>query len=395
MRTIVDSPSQQRLAQCEIEVRTHSLNSGWDAPLNSPADSEKTLLLAFAHPDYADHPALFDEIQSAFPQSHLIGCSAVGTILDRELRESGLVLAVQQFRHTQLRTASALLKDFPDSRDAGRAIGSRLSAADLRSVFVLSDGLHVNGSHLAQGIAESIPSGVIVSGGLAGDGPRFRRTWALCGQKAVERSVVAVGFYGQRLRVGHGSRGGWDVFGPTRIITRSEGNVLYELDGKPALALYKRYLGDRAAELPSSALLFPLTIFQDGDESRALVRTVLAVDEKAQSMTFAGDVPVGASAQLMRANFDRLVTAAGESGAAAARLLGTDRGGPALMIAVSCIGRRLILGERVEEELDATCQSLRAGDRQIGFYSYGEISPLGTGSCELHNQTMTLTAVTE
>lgn len=384
------SPSIQ-----DIDVYRHTAASGWDRSLDSRADTDCTLAMVFASPEYADNPAILEHIRESFPQSHLVGCSAVGTIIDNELHECGLTLAIQKFRKTRLRTATSKMSDFRNSFAAGQDIGRQLAAPDLRSIFVLSDGLNVNGSHLARGLAETSPPGVVVSGGLAGDGPRFQRTWVLCGERAVDHSVVAVGFYGSDLRIGYGSRGGWDVFGPTRVITRAEGNILYELDGNPALALYKRYLGERAADLPSSALLFPLTIFPAADSSRAIVRTVLAVDEKAQSMTFAGDMPVGASAQLMRANFDRLVTAAGESGAGTARLLGGAPRGAALMIAVSCIGRRLILGERAEEELDAVCEALLPGDRQIGFYSYGEISPLGNGVCELHNQTMTLTAMCE
>ena len=72
--------------------------------------------------------------------------------------------------------------------------------------------------------------------------------------------MVAVGLYGEHVKLGHGSKGGWDTFGPERIVTKSDGNVLYELDDKPALALYKEYLGDRAAGLPGSALLFPLAL---------------------------------------------------------------------------------------------------------------------------------------
>ena len=205
--------------------------------------------------------------------------------------------------------------------------------------------------------------------------------------------ITAVGFYGKRLRITHGSRGGWDAFGPERRVTRAEGNVLYELDGKPALVLYKDYLGERASGLPATALLFPLAIRQDTADARPLVRTILAVDETNQSMTFAGDIPVGYMAQLMRANFDRLVS--GASLAADQAGQNATAGGPVLAVAFSCVGRRLVLGERVEEETEITLEHLPAGAKQVGFYSYGEISPYAAGSCELHNQTMTLTTFSE
>jgi hypothetical protein len=202
-----------------------------------------------------------------------------------------------------------------------------------------------------------------------------------------------VGFAGDRVKIGHGSQGGWDRFGPERTVTRSEGNVLSELDGEPALDLYKRYLGDRASGLPATGLLFPLAIRRpDGDE-RQLVRTILAVDEAKKSLTFAGDVPTGWRAQLMQANFERLV-----GGAEEAATVTASRGGAGketLAVAISCVGRRLVLGERTEEECEATLARLPAGTHQIGFYSYGELSPYVGGNCDLHNQTMTLTTITE
>jgi hypothetical protein len=243
-----------------------------------------------------------------------------------------------------------------------------------------------------RGITNPLENGVVVTGGLAGDGSRFERTWVIRNGEPESGFVTAVGFYGNRVRVGHGSKGGWDVFGPERVVTKSEGSVLYELDGKPALPLYKHYLGDVAKDLPASALLFPLELRRDRDDNARFVRTILSVDETTQSMTFAGDIPCGYLAQLMRANFDRLIEGAAESA------LMTRQNGAAsacLSIVVSCVGRRLVLGERTEEELERAAELLPEGSVQVGFYSYGEISPFASGGCDLHNQTLTLTTITE
>ena len=203
--------------------------------------------------------------------------------------------------------------------------------------------------------------------------------------------MTAVGFYGSRLRVGHGARGGWTIFGPERLVTRSEGSTLFELDGEPALTLYKDYLGDLAAGLPAAALRFPLALRESPESDKHLVRTILAVDEEEQSLTFAGDLPQGWMAQLMRANFDELVAGA-EDAADVAGVEATQNG---LVIAVSCVGRRLVLGEAAEEEVEATLERLPTGSTQVGFYSYGELSPFASGACDLHNQTMTLLVIGE
>jgi hypothetical protein len=261
----------------------------------------------------------------------------------------------------------------------------------LRAVFVLSKGTDVNGSELVRGLNAGLPPEVVVTGGLAGDGARFGKTWVMHDGTCTGNAVVAAGLYGDAVRVSHGSQGGWDTFGPERVVTNSRGNVLYTLDGKPALALYKEYLGDRAAGLPGSALLFPLALRADNTERTSVVRTVLGVDEDTQSMIFAGDIQTGSYAKLMRANFDRLILGAQAAGTAA---LGAHDG-PALCVAISCVGRRLVLGERTEEEIEAALEVLPKHTTQVGFYSYGELSPQATGRCDLHNQTMTLTVVSE
>lgn len=368
-------------------------DSGWSISEFPNLDSKKTLVLVFASPEYMDQPAALAELVKAYPKSRLIGCSTAGEIVGPVVNDASLSVAVLQFERSTLAAVSAEIKDAGDSLAAGEQLAKQLNKKDLRAVFVLSDGLKVNGSELVKGLNAGLPSSVVVTGGLAGDGDRFQRTWVIRNGRPECGVITAIGLYGDNLRITHGSRGGWDTFGPERRVTRSIGNVLYELDGKPALALYKEYLGDRASGLPATGLLFPLSIRQDAADARQLVRTILAVDEATQSMTFAGDIPKGYLAQLMRANFDRLVH--GASIAAGQASENTADNGSVLAVAISCVGRRLVLGERIEEETESTLENLPAGTKQIGFYSYGEISPYGAGSCDLHNQTMTLTTFSE
>jgi len=272
----------------------------------------------------------------------------------------------------------------------------------LRGVLILSEGLHVNGSELIRGLNAVLDESIVVTGGLSGDGAAFKRTWVAIGGKLKSDVVAAIGFYGDHIVIGHGSKGGWDKFGPERVVTRAEGNVLYELDGRPALELYKEYLGDKAKDLPASGLLFPLALRVDASDEKLIVRTLLSVDHAKNSMTFAGDVANGQLARLMKADFERLIDGAGTAGAMTietAQLTGLAPNTEALVVAISCVGRRLVLGPRIEEEMEAVRDSLgSAGARKstiTGFYSYGEISPFATGHCDLHNQTMTLTSFSE
>jgi hypothetical protein len=298
-----------------------------------------------------------------------------------------------RFARTALRRALTEVQGPQDSWQAGARLARELHDPQLRAVFVLSDGLQVNGTSLVAGLTQNLAAGVSVAGGLAGDGDRFERTWVLGDEGPARQRVCAVGFYGAHVHVGHGHDGGWSVFGPERRITRSAGNVLYELDGKPALDLYKAYLGERADGLPATALLFPLSLKRE-DDSAPVVRTILGIDEERRALTFAGDMPQGGSARLMRANSEHLIDSAGRAVAQATS--GLARDDAPLVISVSCVGRRLVLGERTEEEVETVVDGAPCRAAHIGFYSYGEIAPtLAGGASDLHNQTMTVTVISE
>ena len=370
--------------------------SGWQQTLPD-ADGPHTLVLAFGPSDLLDDLAPVQDLLAAYPTSCVVGCSTAGEIAGDMVSDGSLTVAVVRFEGIRLLQVDEKIDGPADSYFAGLRLAEQLTAREpeLGAVFVLSEGLGVNGSAVAAGLVQGTSGRVMISGGLAGDGDRFERTWVLGNQGLRGGHAVAVGLAGPKLVVRHGSGGGWDPFGPVRRITRSEGNVLYELDGQPALELYRRYLGDRADGLPATALLFPLAITAPGAPERELVRTVLSVDTATQSMTFAGDVPQGSTAQLMHSSLDRIVEGAEVAvEATCAGGAGPD-GDPVLAIAVSCVGRRLVLGRRTEDELEAVLSGLPTGSELVGFYSYGELSPVAAGSCDLHNQTMTITTIGE
>ena len=376
-----------------LETFYYTPAKGWSIDTLPALDSEQTLILLFGASDVDPFIAPIRELEETYPRSILAGCSTSGEICNTTLRDNSLSVAVIQFEHTTIRLVSAPTVSMEQSFTTGKTIAGQLNNPDLKGILILSCGLTINGSKLVKGISSVLPEQVVVTGGLAGDGIQFNSTWVLVDGTPQPAMVTGIGFYGDRVRLGHGSKGGWDIFGIERIVTRSRDNILYELDGKPALELYKKYLGDRADGLPATGLLFPLSLRTGRDETESVVRTILAVDEQEQSITFAGDIPEGSRAQLMRANFDRLI-----DGASDAALMIDDLSTqclPLLSIAISCVGRRMVLGERSEEEIEATMDVLPPGSQQIGFYSYGEISPHTGGHCDLHNQTMTLTTICE
>ena len=333
-------------------------------------------------------------LKARYPDALVAACSTGGEIIGRDVHVDAATAALVHFDKSRLLTARAVCGSPDQSYGAGESLGRQLLGhGDLRGVIVLADGLHVNGAGLVEGLRAVLGETVVIVGGLAGDGADFKETLVGLDGDPAAQALLAIGLCGEDLALGSSSFGGWDAFGPERKITKADGPVLYELDGQPALALYKRYLGEEAANLPASALLFPLAIRRDGADTETLTRTIVGVDEEAQSLTFAGEMPQGWSAQLMRGTVDRIVSGAADAAQAAGLPSAAPEG--SLGILISCIGRRLMLGQRVQEEVEAVADEW-PGVPVVGFYSYGEIGPHGvTGRCTLHNQTMTALLVTE
>lgn len=376
-----------------IEQQKFTADKGWVSIRNSNVPFNKMqLVLAFGSTELLREQQHYHHLKEKFPNAIILMNSTAGEIMDVEVLDDSISLTALHFETTGLKTASVKLNDSKESFDAGYQLASAFETEGLKSVFVISDGHTVNGSDLVAGLYEFLPKDVSLTGGLAGDGAHFKRTLVGLNAPPEEGNVVGIGFYGNDLTVGHGSVGGWDPFGVERLVTKSEANVLYELDGKPALDIYKMYLGEYAAELPSSALLFPLSIrINDGDDP--LVRTILNIDEESKSLTFAGNIPKGSYAQLMKANFESLIE--GASDAATLSLKKTTHK-PDVAILISCVGRKLVLNQRIEEEVEIVREMYGQKTAITGFYSYGEIAPSGKlMKCELHNQTMTITTFTE
>ncbi len=387
----------------KLEQKRWDSVHGWIPELTKTEIGDAQLILVFGATSLLRKQIQLQQIKETYPHAHTFGCSTAGEICGTQVTDGSIVVTAIKFEHTQIKDVKVNLNQVESSYQAGELLAkalpltlpSSMSGGEdkLVHVLVLSEGLKVNGSDLVRGLTSQLPDGTTVTGGLAGDGDRFEETLVFGDSEPLKETIAVVGLYGSRLKVGFSSFGGWDSFGPERLITNSKGNVLYELDGHSALELYKNYLGEHAEGLPSTGLLFPLGI-RNKSGKRGVVRTILSVDENDHSITFAGDVPEGSYARFMKANFDRLIDGAVEAAKTADQAIGSVA--PNLAILISCVGRKLILKQRVEEEVEGVRDVLGEQTILSGFYSYGEIAPFTTGAqCELQNQTMTITTLLE
>ncbi|EAQ40441.1 hypothetical protein MED134_06789 [Dokdonia sp. MED134] len=360
--------------------------------LSENVSLKSPLVLVFGNRYLLEDAVIYEEVRSLFPDGHLIFGSSSGEIVAGAVNDEHITITAIEFEKTRFEVqTTSIIEAHNDSEQAGRTVVEKLSKEGLKHIFVISEGSSVNGSALTKGMQEAAPD-VLITGGLCGDDARFERTLASYNQQPKEGEIIVIGFYGETFEASFSIYGGWTPFGPERLITKSEGNVLYEIDGKPALDLYKRYLGDKAAELPGSALIYPLNVKSQENE-QSFVRTILNIDEEQNAMILAGDVPEKATVQLMMTNMDNIAVA---SETAASRAMEGRKTPPELALLISCIGRKLVLDQRVEEEVDEVMSVIGNDTTIAGMYSYGEIAPFyGEHSCKLHNQTMTITLISE
>ena len=366
---------------------------GGDWQSRSGISIDADLVCYFGAREAIEDGEFFSGLRQRYPSSAIIGCSTGGQILDDDVTDDVATAVAVKFCSSTVGLTVQRVANSDMSLSCGKAIAEELRGDGLAGMFILSDGLSVNGSQLIAGVVDNLHADIPVAGGLAGDGSNFARTMVSGNAAPTENTVVAVGFYGPNLQMQTGSAGGWDEFGPKRTITKAAGNILYELDNRPALDLYTRYLGDEAAGLPGTALLFPLQVSDPDRPDDGIVRTILSVDREAKSMVFAGDVPEGWTAQLMRGRFDKLAEGAAD---AARQAKPAAAGSDSLGLMVSCIGRRLLMGQLVANEVEAVADTIGRQNELLGFYSYGEIAPHAVSHTPmLHNQTMTVATITE
>jgi hypothetical protein len=358
------------------------------------AEIAPNLVLVFAAPRFFTDPDFVQQLAAAFPGARRVAVSTAGEISSKGVSEDSAVISAIRFEQTPFRIASTEIVGMEDSFGAGQRLAGQLQAPDLKAVILFSQGVAVNGSEVIGGVVSVLGKQIPLTGGLAGDNGAFTRTWTLLDDVVSDTMMLAIGLYGDALNFAHGSFGGWQSFGPARCATKAVGNVLYELDGEPALEIYRRYLGEYAKDLPASGLLFPFAILADDRQETGLIRTLLGIDESQGSLTLAGDIPAGGYLKLMHASTEALVDGA-EAAAEAARSM-LDAEGAGLALLVSCIGRKLVMGDRVDEEVEVVGAVFGQRCMLTGFYSNGEISPfIETTECKLHNQTMTITYLSE
>lgn len=364
-----------------------------DLAATSPLPSAN-LVLVFGSVKRFSEAKLQSTLKARYPTAQIIGCSTSGEITASGVYDDSLQITAILWEKAIQRVTHTKMTGMQNSFETAVTLAKQLKSDSLKAVLVYSDGLNVNGSELLEGFKSELGETPIM-GGMAGDGFNFNKTLQLFNDTSSDGLVIAVGLYGNSLIAATGVGRGWKPYGPPRKVTKSNKNVVLELDGKPALPLYNMYIGAHSAkELPGSGLKFPFAVIEEGKRDIEKIRTLLAIDPKTNSLTFAGNVDEGETVRLCQSTHDRLVEGAGDAAHLVTNHTNINQTG--LAICVSCVGRKGIMADLVADEVKLVQQILGNQTAITGFYSYGEFAPRpDTNDSVLHNQTMTIGYLSE
>ena len=402
----------------QISLSIYRRNTGWFPPLPAALDGPQTLVLVFGDSAFVDEPAPFLELADRFAQAVHAGCSSGPVPSACGWRTGELTAAIIRFEDTHLHGAAVEVRQRRDSGLMGAALAAQLPAVPmwrqgrqaattaldrqgpLRLALLLSDGQGVDGEALLRGLRGGLPLAARITGGLAGDRGATGRAWVYgCdGRLPAPGRACVVGLYGPRLHVGQGHAAGWQPMGMAHLITRAHGSVVYELDGRPALDVYRSHLGPAAGRLPAAALLHPLALTV-ADGHAPTIRSVLTVDEHRGALLLATSLAEGSRVQVMQRQAADLVASTREAAERAVQAL--PPGARHLLLSVGCLDQLTLPSAEgamadaplaMPWPLSLSCDALPA----VGFHSLGELAAgAAPGEVQLHHQTQAFTALAE
>lgn len=351
--------------------------------------SDADLVFVFGSVGILETPNFYSVLKDSFPNAHICGASCGSSILSESLVSDQCTILAIQFKAAQVRNLKVKISDRHDVDGVIHEIHKHFPLNNLKGLCILVDGFAINSGGLISNLTKKFPS-VPIFGGLASDGDAMI-TSCVMNNGIGEKGIISVsGFYGESLSISTALAGGWQRFGPERLITKSHDNILEEIDGKKAVQLYKEHLQKEHLNLPHDGLMLPLSVYPKDHPELGKTRSVIGITDDEKALVFAGDVPKGHQARFMTSSIQSLCRGAEEAVAT------LKPNGDGFAIAFSCIGHHMFLSSMTEDELDVLTGCLGPNIPLVGFYSNGEICPIG-GKHEsaLHNQTTAIALITE
>ena len=359
-----DEAIAEILEQCEAQLQGKAPKAG----------------LLFAAIDF-EHQVLLDRIMERYPELELIGGTTDGELSSVEgFQQDSVTLTL--FAADDVQISAGVGRQ--TSQDVATAVNNAVSQArqsltePLKLAITIPEGLKVNSSTVLEQLNQHLEP-VPLLGGVAAEQPKAEQTFQFYKNEVLSDAVPLLLFAGNLL-LAHGFSSGWQPMGKAGEVTRVEGNVVYEIDHKPALAFYQHYFDNFA---PDAA--YPLAVFAPG-EDKFFLRGAVSHDPEQGSLTLGGNVPLHAKVQITDANQDDIISAAKESFSQAWQSYPGKQ--PVAALFFSCAWRRWVLGHQTPAEEKAIAEFLTPEIPYSGFYTFGEIVPLQEYSAAaFHNTT--------
>ncbi len=322
----------------------------------------------------------------------IAGCSSFAEINSEEgLDQSVTAMGITGLSCTTLKVDSMM----PDSRQAGRSIGAQAKELEASLLITFPDGMQGNTAEYIRGIQDILGAEFPIVGGVAAEHLAFQRTNEFYNREVLTGGAVAVAIRGA-VTLGTSARSGFQPVGGLRTITKVEGqHLILELDGQPALRIYKDFLGDTPANPQMVGIQFPLLLVFDvagshmtSDDRVHVVRVVRSLDEEKGGLLLGGEVAVGMQVHLTRTVKDDLLRGAVEAVEEACKKVPR----PDVAFIFGCAGRKLLLGPHYQQEMAGAFARLGREVPKVGFYTYGELSPVHNVTI-YHDETFTIALV--
>lgn len=367
------------------------------------AQDRPDFVFMFASVGY-NQAALLNAVRQASQQAPLCGCSVEGVITRGVAEEVNFAVIVMVIKSSALQFSHGVARGLKaDSQAVGQAIAQAIQPQlrdDTKVLFLLPDGLTCNYSALAEGLETTliVDQPLPFVGGLAGDNHQFKQTYQYYNDQVISDGVAWALLSGQ-AEVTWGISHGCVPVGIEHVITRAEGNLIYEVDGRPILDLFREdYLTKVASEnwleiMQTFTIGLKMPGFMAADYDNYIIRALVGgFDETTSAVTLSTEVPTGTSIWVAHRDYDKLVAGVERT---LTKITNHMAGQPAkLAFQFECAGRGQVF-LRQQQKLDLLQiigQEISPPTPWIGFYAFGEIGPVGTTNA-FHNDSMVLVTI--
>ncbi len=324
----------------------------------------------------------------------VFGATTAGEFIDGEIGEGGITIMLLDINPAYFRIHFRETGEHTTYENA-KQIGLTGKNSFTNPAFIIASGwLHIDGEKIVEGIIEGFGSEITVFGGMAGDDLAMEGPLVFTNKEGAVNGVLALVIDEDKIEINGIATCGWKPIGTTKTVTKSEGNIVYTIDDKPALDMVMKYLGldidlDTGNDvLTNIGAYYPLQL--ERENVAPVMRTAMWGNKEDRSLICAGTVPQGSKVKFsLPPDFDAIEQVVEEC-----KELKNDRQQEAdALIMFSCISRHLSFGILMSEEIEQVKQVWDAP--MVGFFSYGEFGKSKTGKHEFHNNTCCVVALKE